>query len=93
MEFTLLDELYGDTTQMLTAQQFLKEKGIAYTPYSDKLFCQFMPHITVMQTPYDFGHRRPHVRSAAFKKRVPASSTFPTASSCRTPPMRGTPTS
>lgn len=69
VEFTLLDELYGDTTQMLTAQQFLKEKGIAYTPYSDKLFCQFMPHITVMQTPYDFGHRRPHVRSAAFKKK------------------------
>ena len=93
VEFTLLDERYGDTTQMLTAQQFLEEKGIAYTPYSDKLFCQFMPHITVMQTPTTSATDVPTSVPPPSRKRVPASSTFPTASSCRTPPMRGTPTS
>ena len=35
--------------------------------YSDKLFTRFNPHILVMQTPYDFGHRKFHVRSSAFK--------------------------
>ena len=65
--FCFLDELYGDTTQMLTAKQFLDEKGLEYQIYSDKLFSRFNPHVLVMQTPYDFGHRKLHVRSAAFK--------------------------
>ncbi len=69
VEFTFLNELYGDTTQMLTAKEFLDEKGITYKIYSDSLFSKFSPHILVMQTPYDYGHRTFHVRSAAFKKK------------------------
>lgn len=69
VEFTFLNELYGDTTQMLTAQKFLEEKGIPYKVYSDSLFSKFSPHVLIMQTPYDYGHRKFHVRSAAFKKR------------------------
>lgn len=69
VEFTLLDELYGDTTQMLTAKQFLDDMGIEYKIYSDNLCSKFSPHILVMQTPYDFGHRKLHVRSAAFRRK------------------------
>ena len=69
VEFTFLNELYGDTTQMLSAQKFLEEKGIPYKIYSDSLFSKFSPHVLIMQTPYDYGHRNYHVRSAAFKKR------------------------
>lgn len=69
VEFTLLEELYGDKTQMLTAKQFLDSKGIAYKIYTDNLFAKFSPHVLIMQTPYDYGHRKPHVRSGAFKKR------------------------
>lgn len=69
VEFTLLDELYGDTTQMRTAKKFLEENGIPYKIYSDSLFSKFCPHVLVLQTPYDYGHRRAHVRSDSFKKR------------------------
>ncbi len=69
LKFCFLDELYGDTTQMLTAKQFLDDKGFAYEIYSDKLFSRFNPHVLIMQTPYDFGHRKLHVRSAAFKNK------------------------
>lgn len=68
VKFMLLDELYGDTTQMLTARQFLTEKNIPYEVYTKKKFSIFSPHVLVMQTPYDYGHRSPSVRSAAFKK-------------------------
>ena len=67
VKLVLLDELYGDITQMLTARQFLDEQGLEYEVYSNSLFTHFLPHIVVMQTPYDFGHRRAHTRSAAFK--------------------------
>lgn len=67
--FAFLDELYGDVTQMLTARQFLEENKIPYVVYSDNLFSRFDPHVLIMQTPYDFGHRKLHVRSAAFKKK------------------------
>lgn len=69
VEFTLLDELYGDITQMLTAKQFLEDMGIKYKVYSDDLFMQFSPHVLIMQTPYDNGHRSKHVRSENLKKR------------------------
>lgn len=69
VEFTFLNELYGDTTQMFSAQKFLEEKGIPYKIYSDGLFSKFSPHVLIMQTPYDYGHRNYHVRSAAFKKK------------------------
>ncbi len=69
VKFCFLNELYGDTTQMLTAQKFLDQKGLEYTVYEDSVFSRFHPHVLVMQTPYDFGHRRLHVRSATFKRK------------------------
>lgn len=69
VKFAYLDEQVGDTTQMLTAGSFLKEKGIPYEIYSDRLFATFKPHVLVMQTPYDYGHRNAHVRSSAFAVR------------------------
>ena len=69
VKFAWLDELYGDTTQMLTAGRFLEENNIEYEIYSNGLFEKFRPHILVMQTPYDYGHRDVHVRSAAFRSK------------------------
>lgn len=69
VKFCLLEELYGDTTQMLSAREFLDAKGIPYELYSDQLFQSFHPHVFVMQTPYDYGHRRPQMRSAEFKRK------------------------
>ncbi len=69
VKFAFLDELHGDITQMLTAKTFLDEKQIPYEVYSDRLFNCFQPHVLVMQTPYDYGHRKAHVRSSAFYRK------------------------
>lgn len=69
VKFCLLEELYGDTTQMLSAKEFLDAKGIPYELYSEQVFQRFHPHIFVMQTPYDYGHRSPKMRSAEFKRK------------------------
>ncbi len=69
VQYCILDELYGDITQMLTAKEFLDEKELDYKVYSDKLFSRFNHHVLVMLTPYDYGHRRLHVRSATFRNK------------------------
>ncbi len=69
VKFCLLEELYGDTTQMLSAKEFLDMRGIPYELYSEQVFQRFHPHVFVMQTPYDYGHRSPKMRSAEFKRK------------------------
>ncbi len=66
--FALLDEKFGDTTQMISAKDFLDEKKIPYVLYSDLLLVQLQPHVLIMQTPYDQWHRTEHVRSDYFRK-------------------------
>ncbi len=69
VHFALLDEEFGDTTQMAGAREFLEERNIPYAEYSDLLLAQIRPHVLVLQTPYDAWHRMPHVRSEAIRKK------------------------
>ena len=51
------DDIINEKSQFLTARDFLTEKGIPFTPIHDVNLSDLNPHIVVLQTPYDGGHR------------------------------------
>lgn len=52
-----LDETVREAVQMKTAKEFLDENKIEYTDFCDFDIDGFKPHVVVVQTPYDAGHR------------------------------------
>lgn len=51
------DDILKEKSQFLTARDFLSDKGIPFTPIHDINLSDLNPHIVVLQTPYDGGHR------------------------------------
>lgn len=51
------DDIISEKSQFLTARKFLKEKGIPFQVVHDVNLSEISPHIVVLQTPYDGGHR------------------------------------
>ena len=62
-----LDETNTETVQMVTARTFLEESKIEYIPFEEFDLGSFNPHVMVIQTPYDNGHRIKAHWSAAWK--------------------------
>lgn len=69
VKFLFLDETVWEESQMLTAEAFLKEQGIPYIPYGEFDLDSFAPHIIVMQTPYDEGHRKDSHHAFVYKSK------------------------
>lgn len=67
VKFLWLDETVRENTQMITAKPFLDSLGIPYYEYNEFNINEFAPHIVVLQTPYDNGHREPPHRTRALK--------------------------
>ena len=57
VKFLFLDETVRETVQMKTAKEFLDSQGIEYIDFCDFDIDAFRPHVIVIQTPYDAGHR------------------------------------
>lgn len=57
VKFLFLDETVREKVQMKTAKIFLEEQNIEYIDFSDFDIDDYKPHIVVIQTPYDAGHR------------------------------------
>lgn len=51
------DDILKEKSQFRTAQDFLIDKDIPFTPIHDVNMSELDPHIVVLQTPYDGGHR------------------------------------
>jgi hypothetical protein len=51
------DDTYSEKSQFLTARTFLTDLGISFAPIHDVNLTELNPHIVVIQTPYDGGHR------------------------------------
>ena len=64
-----LNETVRENSQMVTSKQFLDSLGIEYYEYNDFNLDEFAPHIVVLQTPYDNGHRTLPHRTRAFKSK------------------------
>ena len=66
--FTLLKEDNPvSMSQMLSAESFLKSKGIPYVIFNDTILAQTQPHVVVIQTPYDW-YRQKHVKSTILQR-------------------------
>ena len=65
--FLYLDETVREKVQMVTAENFLQEKKIPYMNFVDFDLDAYRPHVIVMQTPYDAGHRIKAHWSSAWK--------------------------
>ncbi len=57
VKFLFLDETNTEKAQMKTAKTFLDNSGIPYIPFEMFDISAYKPHVLVMQTPYDNGHR------------------------------------
>lgn len=57
VKFLLLDETVREKVQMKTARGFLNSQNIEYTEFCEFDIDAYQPHVIVVQTPYDAGHR------------------------------------
>lgn len=57
VRMVLLEETVMEQSQMKGARRFLVEKGIDFAEYDEVCLYRWKPHVLVVQTPYDFGHR------------------------------------
>lgn len=64
----LLDETNTEKSQMAGAEQFLMERNISYLRFEEFCLEDFMPHVLVIQTPYDEWHRKNEHWSGRFKQ-------------------------
>ena len=64
----LLTDVVNETSQIVTARSFLEQNGLDYDDYDETIIYDFRPHVIVVQTPYDFGHRLPEHRTQFFKR-------------------------
>lgn len=67
VQFLYLEETVREKVQMLTAESFLKSRNISYTNFCDFDIDSYNPHVIVVQTPYDAGHRIKAHWSSAWK--------------------------
>lgn len=65
----LFDNVINETTQMLTAREFLIKNGIDFLECYDYDFDKKRPHIVFMQTPYDEWHRPKWLWSSVLKSK------------------------
>lgn len=63
-----LDETNTEKSQMKGAEQFLIERNIPYIRFEESCLEEFMPHVLVIQTPYDEWHRINEHWSHRFKQ-------------------------
>ncbi|MCR5328178.1 MAG: UDP-N-acetyl glucosamine 2-epimerase [Saccharofermentans sp.] len=68
VKFLWLDETVRENVQMQSSHEFIDSLGIDYYEYYDFNLNEFAPHILVLQTPYDNGHRKPSHRTKAYKQ-------------------------
>ena len=66
-QFVFLDEHGRESVQMNTAHDFLESSGIDYLPLDEFDIDAFNPHVIIIQTPYDAGHRSKAHWSSAWK--------------------------
>lgn len=59
------DDVYKEKSQFQTARKFLNDAGIPFTPIHDANLTELNPHIVVLQTPYDGGHRPKYLHGNA----------------------------
>ena len=64
-----LNETVREKSQMVGAKEFIDSLGIPYCDYFDFDLDGYRPHIVVLQTPYDNGHRRSGHRTVDYKKK------------------------
>ena len=69
VRFLFLNETVSETSQMITAKDFLDTHQIDYIDYCDFDLDVFKPHIIVLQTPYDKYHRIDAHKSFAWKEK------------------------
>lgn len=62
-----LDETVREAVQMQSAKDFLDKEKLDYTDFCDFNIDEYKPHIIVVQTPYDAGHRIKAHWSSAWK--------------------------
>lgn len=67
VKFLFLDETVREKVQMKTAEHFLMRENINYINFCDFDIDAYNPHIIVVQTPYDAGHRIKAHWSSAWK--------------------------
>lgn len=66
-KFLFLDETVRERVQMKTAKDFLNTQEIEYIDFDDFDINTYKPHVIVVQTPYDAGHRIKAHWSSAWK--------------------------
>lgn len=66
--FWIDDVSAGDKAQMEHAEEFLKQRQIAYEIFSFENVMRFKPDYMIYQTPYDKGHRKIDAWTARFKR-------------------------
>lgn len=63
-----VDETAVESAPVLGSDKFLKSIGVTYSIYSEKAIRDFMPHVALMQSPYDVSLRNPEALSIRLKK-------------------------
>lgn len=69
VKFLFLDENGRESVQMNSAEEFISNSGIDFIRFEDFDVDEYKPHVIVMQTPYDAGHRIKAHWSAAWKSK------------------------
>ena len=65
----LLKDEVNEHSQIQSAKKFLDSHDIKYSEYNDQNMDAFNPHVVVIQTPYDYDHRKPKHQTADYMKK------------------------
>lgn len=67
VKLLFLDETVREAVQMQSAKKFLEQEKLEYIDFCDFDIDEYKPHVVVIQTPYDAGHRIKAHWSSAWK--------------------------
>lgn len=67
VKLLFLDETVREAVQMKSAKEFLNQEMLDYIDFCDFDIDEYKPHVIVIQTPYDAGHRIKAHWSSAWK--------------------------
>ena len=67
VRFYYVNDGVYDSNQTKSAETFLIENNFEYIKFSYENFNNFNPHVAVVQTPYEYYHRKPHLYAAKLK--------------------------